>query len=417
MAFLQAIRPTQYVLFALLIELASVCSTFPLASASADEEIPLGAWGVEPAVSRLVSSGSQRLSAEDLARGRSARAAAYTKYVGGAGNSTPGAVTRLPGSESLIVPAGAVVDGEVVYEAGDGPMWVEPGSPDYDGMYVPDVHWDGDLIEPHGELAPCYFYPPWCNFDVFFGPVATKSMVLGDGGGGSGITEGIIFSGPVFPYHGLGYELGLRGVHTRFAGYEARGIESNDNRNQFFFTAGLFRRPYAGVGLQFAAAWDYLFDDFAGEYSIGQVRGEIGYVGPLKNEFGFWFASAVNSELVATPEGELRVEPLGLYALYLRRKVGERLHMRPWAGFSSESDILLGSDAWVSLGPRTAVRVASGYVMPDGAGGADAASREGWSLGVEWVFSPIGPDRRWDWRAFGPLQGVAGTHNLFPTVR
>src|SRR5439155_14079823 len=67
---------------------------------------------------------------------------------------------------------------------------------------------------------------------------------------------------------------------------------TTDNRNQIFFTAGLFRR--VDWGFQGGLVFDYLHDEWDYSADLGQLRGELSWLWCNCNEVGFWFAVGVH---------------------------------------------------------------------------------------------------------------------------
>ena len=82
----------------------------------------------------------------------------------------------------------------------------------------------------------------------------------------------------------LSGQFGVRTVNTNFNGARF----TDDDRNQVFITAGLFRR--VDYGLQYGAVVDYLREEWFANADLIQIRSEVSYVWQNGTSFGFRFA-------------------------------------------------------------------------------------------------------------------------------
>jgi len=90
-------------------------------------------------------------------------------------------------------------------------------------------------------------------------------------------------------------QFGVRTVNTNFGGAQF----TDDDRNQIFITAGLFRR--VDYGLQGGVVADVLREEWFSDVDLVQIRGELGYVWQNGTSFGFRFATNAQDE---TTDGE-----------------------------------------------------------------------------------------------------------------
>ena len=82
----------------------------------------------------------------------------------------------------------------------------------------------------------------------------------------------------------LSGQFGVRTVNTNFNGARF----TDDDRNQTFITAGLFRR--VDYGLQYGVVVDYLREEWFANADLIQIRSEVSYVWQSGTSFGFRFA-------------------------------------------------------------------------------------------------------------------------------
>jgi hypothetical protein len=134
-------------------------------------------------------------------------------------------------------------------------------------------------------------------------------------------------------------------------------------------------------------------DEFLTDVELKQLRGEIGYLYNECSEVGFWFTASDDDDLSIRRSGSSIVrtvwaEPTDLYAFYYRRTTCEGNELRVWAGFSGNSDGLIGGDFQVPLNNRLALRGAANYLIPSEAKGAIGSREESWGMGVSIVWYP-----------------------------
>ena len=166
---------------------------------------------------------------------------------------------------------------------------------------------------------------------------------------------------------------------------------TDDDRSQFFFTAGLFRRAICGCGLQGGVVFDMLHDNYYVDMEVAQLRGELSFVGPCLREFGFMFASSLEDDSDRDRQGFLEVwEPIDQYAFFYRRTFECGGSYRLWAGFTGQGEALLGGDAQVPLADAWAISTGFNYLVPEGGGngGVGDYTLESWNVGINLVWYP-----------------------------
>jgi len=250
------------------------------------------------------------------------------------------------------------------------------------------------------------------DFSLFAGVHGFKGPTDQGRNGNFGFHEGFNAGGPLGGAGRLGYQLGLQAVHSNFSGDRVAGYRTGD-RDQIFFTAGLFHRPVCR-GFQWGVAFDLLHDAYYETVDLNQVRTELAYVtADRRREFGFWGAFETRSDSIAS--GTLRTNDL--FAFFYRRHFCGGGEGRLWTGFTSDQDALIGGDIRVPLGRSWALENGLHYLIPGEGRDAQGQSQEAWSVNIQLVWY-LGRDAR-SVRAsrFRPLFGVADNSTFIAELR
>jgi hypothetical protein len=240
-------------------------------------------------------------------------------------------------------------------------------------------------------LIPCLGMPH--NFSLYGGVHGFKGPANRGSDSSFGFDEAVNWGGPLSlvgcGIGQLGAQLGVRGVHSNFSG--ATGL-TFDDRNQIFVTGGLFRR--VDCGLQFGAVIDYLREDWDIVLDLAQIRGEMSWVFVSQSEFGVRYHGAVSSDTSDAPPAFAGVnwESTDLFAFFVRQKIAPLgAEGQLYAGFSGESEGLLGAELLLPLADHVAVTTNFAYLVPeDGAAAAPmpGSIQESWNLGLGVVIYP-----------------------------
>lgn len=241
-------------------------------------------------------------------------------------------------------------------------------------------------------LIPC----PNFRFDKFefFAGADAFSGPLNLGEGGSfGFHEGVNWGSNLPCQDLLSAQAGFRAVQSTFNGNDI----TEEDRRQFFVTAGLFRR--VDWGLQGGAVVDLLHDEWYYEpLDLIQVRGELSWVFPCHHELGFWFTQGINggtttSEVAVSPTASITVtegwHSTDLYAFFYRKHFDDcNAYGRIFGGFTGESDGLVGADFNVPLCERLALRTDFTYLIPNQSQSLTGNEEESWNVSIGLVFYP-----------------------------
>lgn len=249
----------------------------------------------------------------------------------------------------------------------------------------------GDLCGGNS-CADCCLLPcrriPWDNLSLFAGAHGFKNPSNLGRDASFGFQTGFNWGAPlfIFPYSGVGVQAGLQGVFSNFSGANF----TDDSRNQLFFTAGLFRRT--DWGFQGGVVYDYMSDDWYGDISLNQIRGELSWVYPCRHEWGFWFAASSDNDVTVSPLDQQANtwDATDLYAFFYRRRFDQALggEGRLFAGWTEASDGLLGMDMDVPLTGALSLETSFTYLIPEQPQGADGSEHEGWNVAMNLVWYP-----------------------------
>lgn len=271
---------------------------------------------------------------------------------------------------------------------------------------------------------PC---PSWENFSLFAGVHGFKGPLNLGQDGSFGFNEGFNWGMPLlfFPQTGLGMQFGAQGVHSNYSG----AVFTPDERNQLFLTGGIFRR--VDCGLQAGIVIDHLHDEWYYELDITQVRGELSWVFDNCNELGFWFANSTksadsqyvlmsdprlsNNDQRRTQTGTISVTPTDLYAGFYRRHFAQcNATGRAYAGFSGNSDVIVGADVNLPLSDCWTLSTGFTYLIPEEGESTTGFADENWNLGINLVWHPCGTARSTSY--YRPLLPVADNGNFMLDV-
>ena len=284
----------------------------------------------------------------------------------------------------------------------------------------------------YGACGPGYpgcWYGPWwgwqqfwhrqswwiSHFSFFAGVHGFKGIADRGRNGNFGFHEGLNWGAPLGDPFNLGYQLGVQVVHSDFSGHQAAedDIIRCSDRDQVFFTGGLFRRAPCG-GMQGGVVFDLLHDRYYATANLRQIRTESALVFSCgRREIGFWGAFGVSDDVLdfyrrdQAENGIVLLKPRDTYSLFYRRHFSGGGQGRVWAGISGNGDALLGGDCRIPIGTHWALENSFTYMVPkDGSGGV-AQQEETWNVSIHLVWYPCREARCAINSPFHPLFRVA----------
>ncbi len=310
---------------------------------------------------------------------------------------------------------------------------------------IPDIEYaDIELTGPElGDCADCGGGPESCggcgecdgcclsfsrlktarwtrDLSVFGGVHGFKGPADLGRNGNFGFQEGFNFGAPLGGPWGIGYQLGLTASQSNFSGYQVdqQAGTLSDDRNQVFFTAGLFRRKLCG-GWQWAVAFDLLHDNYYGSADLKQIRSETSYRLPDgKREVGYFGAYGTGGDdLVFLDRTELGLQPTDLFAFYYRRYFTDGGQGRLWTGFSGSGDALIGGEIRLPISESWGLESRINYLIPKQASGAGGGQgEESWGLIVNLVYYVGQSARCIDESPYRPVLSVADNTTFMADV-
>lgn len=235
--------------------------------------------------------------------------------------------------------------------------------------------------------------PRWQELAFFGGVQGFKNPYDIDRDRGNfGFHEGFN-AGFKVPYTYIGYQLGYQAAQSQLNGTESPN--SSESHTQHFTTLGLFRRTRDG--LQFGSAWDTLVDRRHNARTFHQIRSEISWLDSCTHEFGFGATVGIMNHSLEEDEqnggngeddedSEFSWESADQYVLFYRvhgKRGGEG---RFFAGWSDDSDGILGADMLLPVHDRWSVQTGFTYMIPDARDGIDGSREEAWNLNLAMVW-------------------------------
>lgn len=159
-------------------------------------------------------------------------------------------------------------------------------------------------------------------------------------------------------------QFGVRTVNTNFGGAQF----TDDDRNQIFITAGLFRR--VDYGLQGGVVADVLREEWFSDVDLVQIRGELGYVWQNGTSFGFRFATNAQDE---TTDGEFNNTPFAnnfvttndWYRFFVRHESAHGGYGEIFGGWTDNEQGIIGLDFDFPVRERIAMEAGFTYFLSD----------------------------------------------------
>jgi len=259
----------------------------------------------------------------------------------------------------------------------------------------------------HPTMPPYWAIPHGCgwffrDFSMHFGVHGFEGPAdfgrNGNFGFHGGFNHGGALAGP------WGYQFGLNVVMSNYLGDTVFGDREGD-RDQVFFTGGIFRRRPCG-GWQWGAAVDLLHDSYYETINMTQVRSETSYVFPGGiREIGYFGMYSTGGDRIARVNDlQIDFEPTDLFAFFYRRHFSGGGNGRFWAGFTGNGDGLFGGDLHVPLGTgRWSLVNRFNYLIPKEGTTDGGISEESWGVTIQLVWYPSQPARTAERSRFKPL--------------
>ncbi|MDG2383621.1 MAG: hypothetical protein P8N76_18255 [Pirellulaceae bacterium] len=186
----------------------------------------------------------------------------------------------------------------------------------------------------------------------------------------------------------VGWQIGFQGANSNLNGSSF----STDERSQAFVTFGLFRR--GDYGLQGGIVMDYMRDEWYYDASLAQARGELSMAITPAKSLGFRFATSVTQDTVlAETFGGSELITWGTkdqYKFFYRTRLmaGGRGEAQVFAGFTGDSEGLIGGISRLPLHNGWALETDYTYVIPSESKQHGANEHEAWNVQINLVWYP-----------------------------
>ena len=219
----------------------------------------------------------------------------------------------------------------------------------------------------------------WAGFQGFKGPFnrgGDSSFGLNEG-----VNLGFPISGSCNRRNGWGGQFGLEATQSNLSGSSVTLRE----RNQIFFTGGIFRR--SSCGLQGGVVYDYLFDSWDTRVKLGQIRSELSWVNNQCHEIGFWSALSVQNDTIDM-DTSIQLDATDVYAFFYRHHFECAAVGRAYGGWTDNHEGLLGIDFRIPLSSQLAIDAGATYLVPDEGTRNFGHLEESWNVGLRLIWYP-----------------------------
>lgn len=243
--------------------------------------------------------------------------------------------------------------------------------------------------------------------------------------GNFGLQEGVNFGSAIGGPVAIGFQVGLTAVQSNFFGDQTdqslvlqQGLDiTTADRDQVFFTAGVFHRALCG-GWQGGVALDLLHEAYYDRGDLTQLRAELGYVFiGGRREIGYFGSYGTGSDTFRLADQSLiELEPTDMSAFYYRRYFQAGGEGRLWAGFTGRRDALLGAELLIPVGHSWAIENRANFLIPRQRRGSAGQPQESWGLTIQLVWYPGQPARCAGQSLFRPLFSVADNATFMSDV-
>ena len=237
------------------------------------------------------------------------------------------------------------------------------------------------------------YCPSFRNMEFFGGVHGVTGMPNRGSTASFGFDYGFNWGAPVYCLTNgeIGAQAGIRHATSNYDG----ASYSAETRNQYFITAGIFRR--VDYGIQGGVVFDYLGESWYYNSDLTQLRGEMSWMFPECHEIGFWFANRLKRQ---TDDGNILVDQrltetqldlggVDQYRFFYRRRFEDcGAEGRFSAGFTEDGDGIIGADIQMPMSDCWALESTFSYLIPQGDGTSGAFANEAWNVAIGLVWYP-----------------------------
>ncbi len=247
---------------------------------------------------------------------------------------------------------------------------------------LPDAAGDAGL--PAGILDSRYHReakPAWENLSVLGGLDGSKGPEDLGVSANFGVRGAVQTGMPLVEDWGLGLQVGTGVNYERTATRFMHVLLDTNQRTQSFTTIGLFQRTESGWN--WGVVYDFLYDHYYVDMTLGQLRGQAGYWFDPQNEMGLWGTLRAQSERLIISQDNLALEPIDQLNLYWRHIWPTNVVTRGWVGLAEghgryiligptspavHHPLVFGADVFIPLTGSLAIFGEANFITPNDSG-------------------------------------------------
>jgi hypothetical protein len=258
------------------------------------------------------------------------------------------------------------------------------------GTYTPSVPATSAMWYPQKRGFEKYLD----NLSIFAGLDGAKGPedlgINANMGGRAAVNWGL----PIWEEIGLGVQVGSAVNFADNAVSVLETVSSTHNRVQSFTTLGIFQRT--DFGLNWGVSWDYLSERYWDNFSMSQVRGQVGYNLNCNNEIGVW-GTLHDSTTTATLNGATyHLQAIDQVNVFWRHVWPNEAVTRVWVGVAEDHDrfvlvnpgrprvdhpIVYGADVYIPLNNWISIFGEANFITPNDSGTVTATFGVAFNLG------------------------------------
>lgn len=231
------------------------------------------------------------------------------------------------------------------------------------------------------------------NLTIGFGGSGFKSPLDFQNGCAFGFTETLNWASPSSSMLPVRLQAGVRAVQAYPSGYRDEFNAWHENsREQYFGTAGVFKRNIGCSPFSFGAAYDIMSDNYYEKYRLEQLRGELSYSTMYGVEFGYRGAFALRNDSVWLYSQNRRVDVrvVDYHTVFLKKYFTNGGEGSLAGGATEYGDIMVRAEYSIPLSHEWGLKNSLLYVVPRGGHSAESPSRESWDVSLQLVYQPRG---------------------------
>jgi hypothetical protein len=255
------------------------------------------------------------------------------------------------------------------------------------------------------------------NLSLFVGPDGSKQPQDLGINAHMGIRLGANLGFPLSEAVKLGAQIGVAENLSDSAVHVLDQVEGTSRRTQTFVTAGVFQRPTPKFN--WGVVYDLSLVQYYDDFTLGQVRGQVGFGVRESDEVGLRFAKALQNDDATMGGTPVYLDPITQVTGYHRHTWANAAQTSVWVGVanghhnvvwvfpdnSRDKNVLVyGAELSMPLSERFAITGATNLVTPTATGTVDAY------LGV--TFYPGRSGLRAARNTFSPIVPVANNPEM-----